>query len=357
MSTVTLHTGGSASALPGRSPAARGLGLWLLIVAVLVFAIIVVGGITRLTESGLSMVDWRPVTGLLPPLSEDDWQEAFQAYKQYPEYRLVNRGMALAQFKTIYWWEYAHRLLGRFIGLAFFVPLFVFWMRGAIPARYKPRLLGLLLLGGAQGFLGWFMVQSGLVDRPDVSHYRLTAHLGLALILFMALLWTALDFLAARRGLRHPRLRRWGMVFLLLVFLQCLLGGMVAGLDAGLAYNSWPDMGGHFLPPLAFAMEPAWINFLENPALVQFEHRIGGYLVAIAVVLLLLRSMRGNIPAPAKMGAVALVLIVAGQVIIGVLTVLNQVPIALGALHQALAVILLAGAVMFVHMHRKDPGR
>lgn len=357
MSTVTFHTGGSASALPTRGPEARGLGLWLLIVALLVFAMIVVGGITRLTESGLSMVDWRPVTGLLPPLSEQDWRQAFEAYKQYPEYQVVNRGMALAQFKTIYWWEYAHRLLGRLIGLAFFAPLAVFWVRGAIPARYKPRLVGLLILGGAQGLLGWYMVKSGLVERPDVSHYRLAAHFGLALILFAALLWTALDFLAPRRGLRHPRLRRWAMGFFCLVFLQCVLGAMVAGLDAGLAYNTWPDMGGHFLPPMAFAMEPAWINFVENPALVQFEHRLGGYLVAAAALALFLRSLRNTIPAPAKLGAFALVLIVAGQVILGILTVLHHVPVPLGALHQAMAVILLAGAVMFVHMHRKDPGR
>ena len=357
MSTVTLHTGGSASALPARGPEARGLGLWLLVVTLLVFAMIVVGGITRLTESGLSMVEWRPVTGLLPPLSEQDWQEAFEAYKQYPEYQVVNRTMALAQFKTIYWWEYAHRLLGRLIGLAYFVPLVIFWTRGAIPARYKPRLVGLLLLGGAQGLLGWYMVKSGLVDRPDVSHYRLTAHLGLALILFAALLWTMLDFLAGRRGLRHPRLRRWAWGFFGLVFLQCLLGAMVAGLDAGLAYNTWPDMGGRFLPPMALAMEPFWINVVENPAMVQFAHRVGGYLVAFAALALFLRSLRNTVPAPAKMGAFALVLIVAGQVILGIQTVLHQVPVALGALHQAMAVILLGGAVMFAHMHRKDPGR
>jgi len=357
MSTVTFHTGGSVSALPARGPEARGLGVWLFVVAALVFVMIVVGGITRLTESGLSMVDWRPVTGLLPPLSEQEWQQAFEAYKQYPEYRVVNRGMALAQFKTIYWWEYAHRLLGRLIGLVFILPLIVFWIRGAIPGRFKPRLVGLLILGGAQGLLGWYMVRSGLVDRPDVSHYRLTAHLGLALILFAALLWTALDFLAARRGLRHPRLRRWAMAFLGLVFAQCLLGAMVAGLDAGLAYNTWPDMGGSFLPPLAFAMEPALINFVENPAMVQFAHRLGGYFVALAAVALFFRSLRNTVPAPAKLGAFVLVLIVAGQILLGILTVLHHVPVPLGALHQAMAVILLAGTVMFAHMHRKDPGR
>jgi len=201
------------------------------------------------------------------------------------------------------------------------------------------------------------MVQSGLVERPDVSHYRLTAHLGLALVLFAAVLWTAMTFLAERRGMRHPRLRRWGLGFAGLVFVQCLLGGLVAGLDAGLAFNSWPDMDGHFLPPLAFALEPWWINFTENAAMVQFEHRMGGYLVALAVVALFLRTLRVTVPAPAKAGAFLLLLLVAAQLAVGILTVLNHVPIALGALHQALAVLLLAGAVLFVHMHRKDPGR
>jgi len=357
MSTVTFHTGGPASALPGGAAADRGVGLWLLAVAGLIFLMVVIGGVTRLTESGLSMVDWRPVTGVLPPMSEEGWQAAFEDYKQYPEYRVKNRGMALEQFKTIYWWEYAHRMLGRLLGLLYFVPLVAFWAKGRVPPQYRGRLVGIFLLGAAQGVLGWFMVRSGLVDRPDVSHYRLTAHLGLAVLLFGLVFWTALDCLAERRGSRDVRLRRRAKLLTVVVFVQILLGGMVAGLDAGLAYNTWPDMNGAFLPALAFDLQPVWINFFENPAMVQFLHRMGGYIVAVAALLLLWTVGRQGASAPARVGGWLLVILVGLQVAVGVATVVKQVPVALGALHQALAIVLFAGSLIFVHMHRKDPAR
>jgi len=357
MSTVTFHTGGRASALPGGPIADRGVGLWLLAVAALIFAMVLLGGITRLTESGLSMVDWRPVTGVLPPLSEEGWQAAFEDYKQYPQYRVENRGMALAQFKTIYWWEYAHRMLGRLIGLIYILPLIAFWAKGRLPPRYGGRLAGIFLLGAAQGALGWFMVRSGLVDVPEVSHYRLTAHLGLAVLLFALVVWTALDCLAERRGSREVKLRRRGKLLTALVGLQILLGGMVAGLDAGLAYNTWPGMNGRLLPAEAFDLQPLWRNFLDNPALVQFLHRMGGYLVAAGALWLLWTTRRRAASAPARAGAGLLLVLVGLQIAVGVSTVLHHVPIALGALHQGLALLVFTGSLIFTHMHRKDPAR
>ena len=234
----------------------RLVGWWLVVMAGLVWLMVVVGGATRLTESGLSMVDWQPIRGVVPPLTEAQWLEEFEAYRQYPEYKLINRGMSLAAFKTIFWWEYAHRLLGRLIGLAFALPLAVFWLRGIIPPGYKPRLVGLLLLGGAQGLLGWFMVKSGLVDEPEVSHYRLTAHLTLAFAIFAALMWTALSLLRPRAGPSDPLLRRLAGVFVGLVFLQVILGGLVAGLKAGYAFNSWPLMDGRLIPRPSVRHEP-----------------------------------------------------------------------------------------------------
>ncbi len=353
MTTVTLHSGGATGSARSGHRSGRVVGLWILTVALLVFTMIVVGGVTRLTESGLSMVEWRPVTGIIPPLSDTDWQAVFDAYKQYPEYKLMNKGMTLAQFKNIFWWEYAHRILGRLIGLAFAIPLFVFWVRRQIPLGYGLRLVGLLLLGGAQGFLGWFMVKSGLVDHPEVSHYRLTAHLTLAFVIFAALLWTAFDLLGHRRPNRDATMRRWGHWLLALVFLQIVMGGLVAGLKAGYTFNTWPLMEGRFIPQHVLSMSPVWQNFLDNTALVQFNHRMGAYLLFVVSLFLFVSTLTKRVPGQVRFLAGLIFFVLCFQVVIGVQTVLLSVPITLGALHQAGGLIVLSAILAFVHRHRK----
>lgn len=344
------------TALPTARRDARAVGLWLMAVAGLVFLMIVVGGITRLTESGLSMTDWRPVTGIVPPLSEEAWAKSFEAYKQFPEYKVLNRGMSLAEYKTIFWWEYVHRLLGRLIGLAFALPLAFFWLRGRVPQGFKGRLLGLLALGALQGLLGWFMVKSGLVDEPEVSHYRLTAHLTLAFVIFAALWWSALDLLAPHhRGQRTARLRGLAHAFIALLFLQIAMGGLVAGLKAGYAYNTWPLMDGAVVPAHMFDMTPWWTNLLDNTATVQFDHRIGAYLLFALAAFILWRALRGGAPAASKAAAGMVMLAVTGQTLLGILTLVNAVPIALGAMHQAGGVIVLAAALVLAHMQRRGP--
>jgi len=353
MTTITMHRGGASSTPIGRAKP-RAIAVWLLSVAALVFLMIVVGGITRLTESGLSMVDWRPVTGLLPPLSDEAWRAAFEAYKTSPQYRIVNQGMSLADFKTIFWWEYIHRLLGRVIGLAYALPLAVFWLRRRIPRGYKGRLLGLLALGALQGGLGWFMVRSGLVDVPEVSHLRLTAHLTLAFVIFALLVWTALDLTAKRSGGKDAGLRRLAQTVVGLVFLQVIMGGLVAGLRAGHVYNTWPLMDGGFLPDLAFSMQPWWRNVIDNAALVQFNHRIGAYLMVVTAVVLFLRSMRARVAAPDRLGAVLLLAVVLAQTSIGIATLLSSVPVGLGVVHQGGAAVVLFMALLVAHGHRRE---
>ncbi len=331
----------------------RALGRWLLFVAGLVALMVVVGGITRLTESGLSIVYWKPVSGILPPLSTEEWQRAFAAYRQSPEYRLVNHGMTLAEFKGIFWWEYVHRLLGRLIGIAYGLPLLLFWLRRRIPSGLKPRLLAIFLLGGAQGLLGWFMVKSGLVSEPQVSHYRLAAHLLLALFIFSLLLWTALDLLEPRHGSRQRRWRTMGGVLLALVVLQILLGALVAGLKAGYAFNTWPRMGEHWVPPGLFELSPFWRNFFDNAIMVQFLHRLNAMLVAGWSVLIAVAAWRFDAPARTLAAAISLVLLVAGQIWLGIATLVHGVPVATAAAHQAGAVLVLALVLYFLHMNRR----
>lgn len=317
---------------------------WLFAVAGLVAMMVVIGGLTRLTESGLSMVEWKPVTGWLPPLSEAAWLAEFEKYKQFPEYQKINAGMTLAGFQNIYWLEYIHRLLGRLIGVAFALPLAWFWLRDRIPPGMKPHLLLMFALGGSQGALGWFMVKSGLIDHPDVSHYRLTAHLGLALLIFGYLLWGALSLV--RNG-RMVRLRGGGIAGWLgaLAFLQILSGGLVAGLNAGLAHNTWPLMDGVFIPDGLLIADPWWINFFENAMTVQFQHRMGAYAVAILAVV---ASFALKERAPTGLRH-ALIAAVALQICLGIATLLMHVPVALGTLHQAGAVLVLGIAVALWH--------
>ena len=311
---------------------------WLWTVAILIFAMVVVGGATRLTESGLSITEWEPLLGVIPPLSEADWQLAFEKYKQIPEYSVVNAGMTLADFKFIYWWEWTHRLLGRAIGVVFLVPLVVFWFTGRIESRLLPRLVAIFILGALQGALGWYMVESGLVDRVDVSQYRLAAHLTLATIIFGAVVWAALDIGGAGNGtsLDHGAL---GLVALILV--QISAGGFVAGLDAGQGYNTWPLMDGSLIPSGLFAIEPAWRNLFENAMTVQFDHRMIAYATAVYAAILAWRRRTGP--------AFVLLAVVFVQIGLGIWTLLDHAALAQALLHQAGAMVLFAAAIWNAH--------
>jgi cytochrome c oxidase assembly protein subunit 15 len=337
------------------APAAgrRAVAAWLLACCALVAIMVLVGGVTRLTHSGLSIVEWQPLVGTLPPLSESDWQVLFDKYKQTPEYKLVNFGMSLAAFKGIFWWEYFHRLLGRAIGLVFFVPLAWFWIRGRLDRALAWKLLGVFVLGGLQGAMGWYMVASGLVDDPRVSHFRLTAHLGLAFLIFGAMLWIALDLLFPRRAVPAEAPSRLAAWIAGLVFLQVLAGGLVAGIRAGKAYNTFPLMNGHLIPPEVLMIEPWWKNFFYNMATVQLDHRILAWLLLALVGWLWLRATRSIPGGRARSAAHLLACALVAQFALGVWTLLEQVPVALGAAHQFVAVLVFGAALASAHALRK----
>jgi len=329
----------------------RPVRLWLYAVAGLVFAMVLLGGATRLTGSGLSITEWRPVTGTIPPLSAQDWAAEFAKYQRIPQYQIVNRGMSLEAFKTIYWWEWAHRFLGRLIGLAFVLPALWFAWTGRIGRALGGRLLALFALGGAQGFGGWFMVSSGLSGRVSVSQYRLAFHLTLATAILALLLWTARGLRASAPEAGGPTRLRWTAAALLgLVFLQIFLGALVAGLDAGLSYSTWPLMDGRLLPPASqlLAMQPAWANLFENVLTVQFSHRVTAYiLLALATVHAVDAAQSGSREAARRAwGLAGLVWVQAG---LGILTLLWAVPTGLALLHQAGAVVVLALATLHAH--------
>ncbi|MBY0339753.1 MAG: COX15/CtaA family protein, partial [Rhodocyclaceae bacterium] len=273
-----------STAADGRKPVA----IWLLICCAMVFCTLVVGGVTRLTDSGLSIVEWQPLLGAIPPLTHEDWLLAFEKYKQIPQFSQVNHDMTLDGFQYIFWWEWAHRQIGRVIGIVFFIPLVWFWVRGRIPRGYKWKLVGFLILGGLQGAMGWYMVKSGLVEDVRVSQYRLTAHLGLAFLVFGLMLWTALGLLRERSAYFHTpaAVRRFALLVLGVVSLMVLSGGFVAGLRAGLAYNTFPLMNGHLVPPDLLAMTPWWLNFFSNISTVQFDHRMIAYVLMVLVPML-----------------------------------------------------------------------
>jgi cytochrome c oxidase assembly protein subunit 15 len=331
----------------GRQGARRAVRAWLIALFVLLVALIAVGGATRLTDSGLSITEWRPVLGALPPLSDADWQAEFALYQATPEYQLQNRGMSMAEFQVIYWWEWGHRQLARFIGLVWAVGFLGFAVLRKMPPGWWPRLLLLGVLGGLQGAIGWWMVASGLVgDRVDVAPYRLAIHLGLAFLILGLIAWyvmklsrPARDLLQARRATIRGA-ARWGGVLAALVFVQILLGALVAGLDAGRSYIDWPLMQGGWLPPGMWEMAPAWRNLFENPGTVQFNHRVTGY--ALALVALIAWAFTRGAPARAPRRAFGwVVLAVWLQAGLGIVTVINSaaLPLALG--HQAAAVLLL----------------
>ncbi|MDQ5914793.1 MAG: heme a synthase, partial [Pseudomonadota bacterium] len=266
------------------SAARRQIAAWLFACSAMVFAILVVGGVTRLTHSGLSIVEWQPIVGVIPPLNQVEWEETFDKYKKTPEYQQVNHQMSLDEFKGIFYWEYWHRVLGRLIGVAFFVPFLYFWLRKKIEPGLTPKLLGIFLLGGLQGGMGWYMVKSGLVDDPRVSQYRLTAHLSIAFLIFISMMWVALGLVAERaRSSADAALRkmqRVGFWLCILVGYMVVTGGFVAGIRAGKAYNTFPLMNGHVVPPEIFMIDPWYLNFFNNMATTQFDHRLGAWLLA-----------------------------------------------------------------------------
>ncbi|HEY0045015.1 MAG TPA: COX15/CtaA family protein [Allosphingosinicella sp.] len=324
----------------------RAIANWLLAVAFLVFLMVVVGGITRLTESGLSIVRWEPLSGAIPPIGEAAWAAEFALYRQSPQYQLVNAGMTLAEFKNIYFWEYVHRLLGRVIGLAFAVPLLVFALKRAIPRGYGWKLVALLALGGLQGAIGWWMVASGLVERPEVSHIRLAVHLLTALTIFGALVWVALDLLRLDRGAEKPaRMPTVAIWALSLLAIQFLFGAYVAGLEAGYAYSSWPKMGDEWFPSAAPMMEPYFRNFVDNPIMVQFVHRWVAFAVAAAAFLLARAAWRAG----AKEPAILLVTAICFQIFLGIATLLTGVELWIAASHQGMAVIVLGTMLLTAH--------
>ncbi len=342
-------------------PSRKAVGIWLLAIALIILAMVTIGGLTRLTGSGLSITEWDPIMGVIPPLNQAQWAEAFDKYQKIPQYILENRGMSLEGFKGIFWWEWTHRLLGRLLGAAFIIPFLWFAWTGAIRKSDWPRMLILFLLGGLQGFIGWWMVESGLETRVSVSQYRLAIHLGTALLLLVAILWIALEYLRDLKTKPHGAGAKPGEVdagspsgfatgknfrafgFAALVYVQMLLGALVAGLHAGLIYNTWPDMDGRVFPEHPFFFSPWWINFFRNPGLAQFDHRIGAYIVAGFAVWIFARGVR--LSGYAKKSAKLVAAITAFQVGLGIFTLLLQAPEALAALHQVTAAALLCAAV------------
>jgi cytochrome c oxidase assembly protein subunit 15 len=318
----------------------RLVAAWLFACAALAFAVVLVGGVTRLTRSGLSITEWQPLIGALPPLSQADWEALFAAYRDTPEFRLVNFDMTLEGFKTIFWWEYIHRLLARTIGLVFLLPLLWFRLRGKLERALSLKLWGIFLLGAAQGALGWFMVKSGLVDDPKVSPLRLTAHLGLALAIFSAELWLAMGLISKRE--QHDR---FAVAIPIIIFLMALSGGLVAGLRAGYAYNTFPLMNGHLVPPEVMLLEPWWRNFVYNMATVQLVHRTFFWLLAVLVPLAWWRG-RHTVSANALLAAFVL------QASLGITTLLLRVPVGFGSAHQAGAMVLLAAALWHAHAQK-----
>lgn len=335
----------------------KSIAAWLLACCALVFAMVVVGGVTRLTHSGLSIVEWQPLIGAIPPLTEQDWAELFEKYQRTPEYQKVNFDMSLSEFKGIFWLEYFHRLLGRLIGLAFFVPFLFFLLRRRIDRPLGLRLGGIFVLGALQGALGWYMVKSGLIDDPRVSHYRLTAHLALAFAIYAAMLWIALDLLfpaAGRRvaieGLRRVRRLAWAVTALAIAMM--VTGGFVAGIRAGLAYNTFPLMNGRLIPPELFVLEPWYLNFFNNLATVQFDHRLIAWLLVLAAPWLWYEAGRAELPRGTRLLAHLLLAALAMQIALGIGTLLLAVPTALAAAHQAGALVVFTIALALNHALR-----
>ena len=335
----------------------KSIAVWLFVCCAMVFIMVVVGGVTRLTDSGLSIVEWQPVSGTLPPMSQSDWDEFHQKYQQSPQYQQINKGMNVDEFKTIFWWEYIHRLLGRLIGLVFFIPFVYFLIRKRIDKPLGIKLSGIFVLGGLQGLMGWYMVMSGLVDDPHVSQYRLTAHLGLAFVIFAAMFWVATDLLYDKNKSPHDPealrgVRRFSIGLSWLIFIMVLSGGLVAGIRAGLAYNTFPLMNGHFIPPEIFMLEPWWRNFFENMATVQFDHRMIAWILMFTIPYFWFKARKQQLSDSAKLACNLLLVMLVIQVGLGISTLLLAVPLTLGAAHQGGAMLLFTAALWVNHKLR-----
>lgn len=332
----------------GGGPVAPAVISWLVTVAVLVIAMVLVGGATRLTDSGLSITEWKPVLGAIPPLSDADWQEVFGKYKQTPEYTDVNSGMSLTAFKFIFWWEWGHRFLGRIVGVVFLVPFLWFLARGQIPSRLRWPLVGLFILGGLQGAMGWYMVKSGLVERVDVSQYRLAAHLGLAILIYIGVVWMILREGRWRTTALHTSstLRASSIGLVAAIFLQIIAGAFVAGMHAGRSHNTWPLIDGGFIPDGLMIMSPALSNLFENALTVQFNHRMLAYAISAWVLIHTVAALRRGI---ANSSALWLLAAVLAQIVLGIWTLLAVVPLSLGLAHQAGAIVVLTLALVHAH--------
>jgi len=371
-------TPAATSLFSWRAPGRKAVAIWLFAVAAIIVGMVTLGGLTRITGSGLSITEWDPIMGAIPPLGDAQWHDAFAKYQLIPQYRLENHGMSLDAFKAIFWWEWTHRLLGRLLGFVFFVPFVWFAWTGAIARGEWPRMLLLFALGGLQGFVGWWMVESGLETRVAVSQYRLAIHLGVAIILLGAILWTALEYLrlpspplrgrgqgegavaarsmpstpsphrayaVAKRPLRGGEGVMFGYVLVALVYVQMLLGALVAGLHAGLIYNTWPSMDGRVFPENPFSVTPWWRSFFEDPGLAQFDHRIGAYIVFFAALALSfrIRSRKPSVQSANAAGIVAGLAVF--QVVLGIVTLLTQAPLELAAAHQVTAALLFCASI------------
>jgi heme a synthase len=335
----------------------RALRIWLWAIAGTTFLVLVVGGITRLTQSGLSIVDWQPLMGVVPPLGDAAWQERFDQYRQYPEYQVLRQGMTLAEFKFIYFWEYLHRLVARLIGVIFLVPFVYFWARGYLNRPLLTRALALFGLGAMQGVLGWLMVQSGLVDRPSVSHYRLAAHLSLAFVIFGFAVWLARDLALGSRRVRaagpdRALVMRGLAIVGTLLAVQIVWGAFVAGLKAGFMYNTFPLMGGRLVPVGLLGFEPALLNFVQNPVTVQWLHRLLGTLLGGAAIYFYLRVRRAPVDDTTRRLNTTLAALILAQYALGVLTLVMGVPVALGVIHQAAAMVIVGVWIGWLHHAR-----
>jgi cytochrome c oxidase assembly protein subunit 15 len=353
--TAEVSSAGLDSVVANRQDHNRVIAAWLLVCCVTIFAMVVLGGVTRLTGSGLSMVQWAPIMGVLPPLNAVEWQTAFDLYQQYPEYQLKNLGMGLEGFKSIFYFEWAHRVLGRTIGVMFAVPFLYFLLRGQISRPMIPKMFALFVLGGLQGLMGWYMVKSGLVDVPHVSQYRLTAHLSLAIVIYAYMFWLVMDLLAPARSVQrsHRTLAATSLGLLALVLLTVVSGGFVAGLKAGFAFNTFPLMNGQWIPENVLSLQPLWRNFFENIATVQFSHRVLAISLALCMVVFIGYAWP-RVSAPRlRLGLILLLLAVITQVTLGITTLVLAVPIPLAAAHQAGAVLLLTAILFVVHQLRR----
>lgn len=327
----------------------RQIGTWLMIGYGMVFIMLVLGGATRLTQSGLSIVEWNVIMGVIPPLSENDWNAAFEKYQQFPEYKILNKMMTVEEFKGIFWWEYVHRVWGRLIGLVFIIPFAVFIMQKKLNVKWIKRLSFVFLIGAFQGFMGWYMVKSGLIENPHVSHYRLTMHLFLAFSICGLLLWYAMEWLSEtfekNKLVLKKSLEKYATTIIMFVLFQAMLGGLVAGLKAGYMYNTYPKMGDAWLPEAAWMMEPAWVNFFENGVMIQFLHRTAALIVTAIISVFWFRMRSAELPPRIRISIHFLFVMVLIQLTMGILTILMSVPVFWGVAHQGGALVLFSISV------------